>query len=203
MRIPIILALIGLSAMSVEAAPRRITLVPCGMVPPALLDYLKDGIKRELKADVAQVAKEVPVPSGAYDPRRRQYRAEAFRPLLTASRAGNNGLVLGVTKVDLFVPELNFVFGLADSRQKCAVISLARLQPEFYDLSSNPQLFQERALKEALHELGHLLGLGHCPNPACIMYFSNSLADTDRKGPGFCPECRRVAKGKEDAYKFL
>jgi archaemetzincin len=189
MRIPIVLALIGLWAISVDAASVRIILVPCGLVPPALLGYLEDGLKKELEAEVAQVEK-VPVPSGAYDPRRGQYRAEAFLPLLTPSMPGNHGLVLGVTEVDLFVPELNFVFGLADPRQKCAVISLARLQPEFYGLPSNPQLLKERALKETLHELGHLLGLGHCPNPACIMFFSNSLADTDRKGPGFCPKCR-------------
>ena len=178
--------------MSVDAASVRINLVPCGLVSPTLLSYLKDGIKKELKADVAQVEKEVPVPSEAYDPRRRQYRAEAFLPLLTPYRPNNNGLVLGVTGIDLFVPELNFVFGLADSRQKCAVFSLARLQPEFYGLPSKRQLFKERALKEAVHELGHLLGLRHCPNPACIMFFSNSLADTDRKGPGLCSECRSL-----------
>jgi len=176
--------------MLVDAASRRINLVPCGLLPPALLGFLQDGLKRELAAEVTQV-EQVPVPSGSYDPRRRQYQAEAFLPLLPPCRPGNHGLVLGVTAVDLFVPDLNFVFGLADSRQKCAIISLARLQPEFYGLPSNPQLFQERALKEALHELGHLLDLGHCPNPACLMFFSNSLADTDRKGPGFCPACRR------------
>jgi archaemetzincin len=190
-RISIILTFIVLWAISVDAASIPVNLVPCGSVPPALLGYLKDGIKKELKAVVDQVEKEVPLPSGAYDIRRRQYRAEAFLPLLTPYRPGNNGLVLGITGVDLFVPELNFVFGLADSRQKCAIISLARLQPEFYGLPSNPQLFKERALKEAIHELGHLLGLGHCPSPACVMFFSNSLGDTDRKGPSFCPECRR------------
>jgi len=29
-----------------------------------------------------------------------------------------------------------------------------------------------------------LNGLDHCPAPRCIMHFSNSLADTDAKGPG-------------------
>ena len=176
--------------MSVNTASIRINLVPCGMVPPALLDYLVDGLKKGLAAEVTQVEK-VTVPSGAYDPRRRQYRAEAFLPLLTPYRTGDKRLVLGVTGVDLFVPELNFVFGLADSLHKWAIISTARLQPEFYGLPSNPQLIKKRALKEAIHELGHLLGLGHCPNPACVMFFSNSLGDTDRKGPSFCPECRR------------
>jgi hypothetical protein len=28
---------------------------------------------------------------------------------------------------------------------------------------------------ETVHELGHLLNLGHCPNPRCVMHFSNSL----------------------------
>jgi len=193
MKITIILSCLVLWALSADAASIRINLVPCGMVPPALLGYLEDGLKREFAAEVTQVEK-VPVPSGAYDSKRRQYRAEAFLPLLMSSKPGHEGLVLGVTGVDLFVPELNFVFGLADSLHKWAIISTARLQPEFYGLPSNPQLVRERALKEAIHELGHLLGLGHCPNPACIMFFSNSLADTDRKGPGFCPECRRLFK---------
>ena len=63
--------------MSVNAASIQISLVPCGSVSPALLDYLKNGIKKELKASVAQVEEGVSVPSGAYDPRRRQYQAEA------------------------------------------------------------------------------------------------------------------------------
>ena len=38
-------------------------------------------------------------------------------------------------------------------------------------------------------ELGHALGLPHCEYPGCVMYFSNWIGDTDRKGPKFCYRC--------------
>jgi archaemetzincin len=50
-------------------------------------------------------------------------------------------------------------------------------------------LFRERALKEAVHELGHTYGLQHCPNLRCVMHFSNSLRDTDAKQAKWCSRC--------------
>jgi archaemetzincin len=41
-----------------------------------------------------------------------------------------------------------------------------------------------------VHELGHVFGLEHCPDPECVMHFSNSLLDTDRKSTSFCSQCR-------------
>jgi len=58
------------------------------------------------------------------------------------------------------------------------------------------ELFARRAATEAVHELGHSYGLAHCDDRGCVMWFSNSLAETDRKGPRFCPahaaELRRL-----------
>jgi archaemetzincin len=45
--------------------------------------------------------------------------------------------------------------------------------------------------KETLHELGHILGLEHCPNPRCVMSFSNSIYDVDRKEARFCEMCKK------------
>jgi archaemetzincin len=193
--------ILGLMAMTVLAAaaatagpaPLRVVLVPCGPVPAEVLDSVAKGLRQELGAQVVR-EKEIAIPASAYSQSRRQYRAEAFLPLLAPQRRGAGDLVLGITGVDLFVSELNFVFGLADPRHRCAVISLVRLDPASYGQRPNRRLSQERALKEAVHELGHLLGLGHCPNPSCIMFFSNRLTDTDRKGPGFCQACARALK---------
>lgn len=95
--------------------------------------------------------------------------------------------LLGVVDADLFVPGLNIVFGLAYGNT--AILALTRLKPEFYGEEKDELLFRKRALKEAIHELGHTFGLAHCPDKRCIMHFSNNLAETDIKGPGFCRVC--------------
>jgi archaemetzincin len=142
------------------------------------------------------VGRPVPLPQDAYDRRRNQYLANALLGL--AARAAHaladpGTKVLAVTEADLYADDLNFVFGIAQSRGRAAVISLCRL-----GLSADPLLRRERALKEAVHELGHTLGLAHCPNAKCVMHFSNSLADTDRKGNSLCTACER----KTDARRI-
>jgi archaemetzincin len=170
------------------AAPLTVRLISVGSLPPAMLGFLEEGIRRELGA-VVRPGGHLPLPASCPEGRN-QYPGAPFLAALAAARASGEEVVLGVTGVDLTVPGLNFVFGLADPPSRCAIISLARLYPEFYGQPRNPGLFKARAAKEAVHELGHLLGLGHCPDPACVMAFSNSLGDTDRKGPGFCGRCR-------------
>jgi archaemetzincin len=87
-------------------------------------------------------------------------------------------------------PGLNFVFGQATVAGRDAFVALPRLRETSYGRPPNESLYRERVLKEVLHELGHTWGLGHCPDPRCVMYFSNMLADTDAKGLEFCPRCR-------------
>lgn len=133
---------------------------------------------------VTTLSEPVEIPAGSYNPRRRQYRAEAF---LAEAREVAGKRVLGIAGDDLYVEPLNFVFGLAERPGRAAVISLCRLQA-----GVDAKTARERTLKEAVHEVGHTLGLEHCPDPGCVMHFSNSLRDTDRKGAYFCAVCRRT-----------
>jgi archaemetzincin len=161
--------------------PLSLTLLPCGAVQREELNDLAAALAE--RGMLVSIAKEQPIPRAAFKPARQQYRGNDF---LNAARAVPGARVLVVTDCDLYADDLNFIFGLADFWGKCAAISLFRLHA-----AADREQFRRRAAKEAVHELGHTFGLSHCANPRCVMHFSNSLDDTDRKGPDWCEACKR------------
>jgi archaemetzincin len=162
-----------------------VTFVPLG-VPATALDakplQTAAGVF-ELTSSVS--ATTVPLEESEYNPTRKQYDASSILKRLggLVKASGSNYLV-GVTERDLYVQGSNYVFGLADPQRCAGVVSLARLR-----VNSEPRLLSERTMKEAAHELGHLVGLKHCPESTCIMSFANSTFDVDSKLPMLCKEC--------------
>ncbi|NVM00775.1 MAG: archaemetzincin family Zn-dependent metalloprotease [Candidatus Helarchaeota archaeon] len=131
------------------------------------------------------------IPKEAYNKVRGQYLSTPFLNLVKKRAEKEKYFkAIGVTEVDLYVPSLNFVFGVAISR--ACMISIHRLNPKFWGVGglTNQNLFLERTLKESIHELGHTLGLSHCEN-YCIMRFSNTIMDTDDKPKEFCSNCSK------------
>jgi len=152
--------------------------------------WLKERLREVFHIDV-ELAGDLPLVA-LYDAGRGQYLASSFFEELVGLRKAGQ-IVLGVTKEDIYEPGLNFVFGVASPMYAVAIISTKRLHNSFYGLAENEDLYLRRVATEAVHEIGHTLGLGHCPDPHCVMHFSNTLADTDIKGYHFCPNCWRKA----------
>ena len=164
-------------------------LVPVGEVDEDILTSLCQALEMGF-GKRCEVAPALPHPSYAHSERRQQYLSSSILRQIGGLDLPRAYRLLGVVDLDLYVPELNFVFGQASMKGKEAIIALPRLRQTFYGLRDDSSLFHERAVKEAVHELGHTHGLRHCPDPLCVMYFSNSLQDTDIKGRVLCSNCQ-------------
>ena len=171
----------------------KIGILPIGQTDAGILMRIEENLARVFPDTTCLVINEkLPLREENFDKKRKQYLSNAILSQIQSYAAKKTGVnrVLGVVDADIFVPELNFVFGEAICPGKAALISLWRLKPEFYGDAPNIELFSARTLKEAVHELGHTLGLRHCARSSCVMFFSNSVSDTDRKQNLFCARCQ-------------
>ncbi len=161
-----------------------------------IIDYppetLKDRLSKSFPNFKVSALPALPDPSEAYVTKRGQYHSTRILALLEKHVQNiQANRILGLTAFDLYVPGMSFVFGEARCPGRAAIISTRRLKPS---PRKNQNLLGKRVLKEAVHEVGHMLGLKHCPNAPCVMYFSEHIRDTDRKESAFCIECRSQLK---------
>jgi len=125
----------------------------------------------------------------AYDARREQYHSTAILQKLADGVPDDTYKILAITEVDLFIPILTYVYGEAQLGGTACIISTHRLQAE--EAAGNPgnRSFEDRIVKEAIHELGHTFNLRHCPEHTCIMHYCRNIDDVDRKSDQLCRHC--------------
>ncbi|MFA5143591.1 MAG: archaemetzincin family Zn-dependent metalloprotease [Candidatus Omnitrophota bacterium] len=178
-----------------KVVDEHIYLFPAGDADARTVEAVKKCLPACLPMTVrVKVDRHETITESAYAAPRRQYLAEMILGDIAQRINLDTGTesALIITDVDLYSPDFDFVFGVADRSKFTGLISLARLRNEYYGLRPDNTLFTERAVKEALHELGHTWGLAHCKNPKCAMSFSNYIADIDKKRSGFCLACKRT-----------
>lgn len=159
-----------------------IALVSLGEVSPSVMENIRDAAQTAFGEEVTIIEGrgEKTECTGA-----RQLPATEVIKGLFNFRLGFER-VLGVTDSDLSHPGVNHVFGFADPESRVSVISLFRLCTK----GAAHERIAGRAVKTAIHELGHTYGLGHCSTHRCVMFLSFNLADTDYKEREFCRKCR-------------
>jgi len=174
-----------------DAAVRReVQLVIYGAFPEALLDDISRGLWRELRVETLPVVRRE-LPAAAYYPPRRRYRAERLLDALEALEAESPGAGrLGLTSVDISTTKGAHrdwgIFGLGSLGGDSAVVSTHRLRRGARDDAH----LRLRVVSVAVHEVGHMLGLPHCEEPACVMNDAHgSIRSVDEGPAGLGPAC--------------
>ena len=165
-----------------------ITLIPINDTDPEILGFLALTLY-EIFHVPCKVQPETLSLEPYYSSNRHQYHSTEILAKLLPFAKGTKNQILGVVDVDIYIPILTYVFGEAQLGKQCSLISVYRLRQEFYRLPENYALFLQRCEKEAVHELGHTLGLTHCHNFECVMHYGHAIEDIDAKRNIFCPNC--------------
>lgn len=171
----------------------EISIVPVNSIDRGLLTRLALCLEERFLASCV-VRSSLVVPKSALNSVRRQLFFGSLAAKIAAVHEGAEGIVLGVTDYDLYKTSHHFIFGGSSESHHCAVVSLHRLHPEFYGEPSDENIVFQRLLKEAVHEIGRTMGLKHCYNARCPMYYSNSVFDTDNKYSNFCEACEKRSR---------
>ncbi len=162
-----------------DATP-MLQIVPLGNVDPMVLAVITAHLQALLgmNADIDSVEEN---PQYAFISGRRQY--DAAKIIAQLSQRDSTRFQLGVMARDLCTPILTYVYGESQLGGNAAVISLYRLKHR------QRQVAFERAAKIGLHEVGHLLGIGHCWQAHCLMRFCSTLERLDDLPLTFCSAC--------------
>jgi archaemetzincin len=134
------------------------------------------------------------LPRAAYYPPRKRYRAERLLAYLNARLPKDAWRILGLTDVDISTTKGKYpdwgVMGLGELPGTASVVSSFRCRKQ----ARNPAHASERLAKVAVHEIGHTLGLDHCPTRGCLMEDAKGKVVTTDRERDFCPKCRARAQ---------
>jgi archaemetzincin len=185
-----------------EEKPAPIALQPLGGVKAERIDVVKRGLEQSFGVTVI-VLENRPLPKSAWYAPRGRYRADELLEHLKVVVPAKHPVVIGVTEKDISTTKDEHVdwgiFGLGEVDGRSCVVSTFRLGAR----GANEAKLRERLRKVAIHEVGHVTGLPHCPEAGCVMQDAESSIETvDRESGAFCEACKATSlKWLEDKSK--
>jgi archaemetzincin len=179
-----------LAAAPALAAGQVFYLQPLGPeLPDADVEMVKRALTEVYGLEV-QTLPRLPLPQSAWYAPRRRWRAEKLLAYLQPLLPRDGARILGLTAVDISTTKGKTtdwgVLGLGEVPGTAGVISTFRCHKR----ARNAQHARERLAKVAVHEIGHTLGLPHCPTRGCLMEDAEGSVRTCDREYDLCPRCR-------------
>lgn len=132
-----------------------------------------------------------------------RYRADSLLNFLDQQKPDSIDILLGLTKTDIAITKMDkatgqiktpvstytdwAIFGLGRINGKSCVVSNHRLKKQ-----ASKQAYMTRLTRICNHEVGHVLGLPHCPTKKCLMNDANETIRTIDKSSGkLCISCKK------------
>jgi len=177
----------GLPSPALDAP---IMLLPIGRIDLGAFDFIRPPLQ-DIFGRAVEFGSRLPVPKYAFNPTRGQYHSGAIMKRIEEARRAEWDAAIGISMEDLFVPEVPFIFGEADRSTRSALLSLARLRPDSGSMESREESMRRRLVSEAVHQVGLLRGLAHCPNNRCVMFYAALVQEIDKRGSSLCANCKK------------
>ena len=194
---PVLLALALAPIGPSFGAERVLVVVPLGDPKPELVEIVADSLRERFNFQV-RVHKGVSLPRSAWYPPRKRWRAEKLLDFLDTLKLGEDvWRVAAVTEAPISTTKGKRydwgIAGLAESGGRNSVFSSWLFEKW---KTSHKQRWLRAMENLVVHEVGHTLGLDHCPLKRCIM--------ADAKGSArraalqscneFCPRCTEMLR---------
>ncbi len=116
------------------------------------------------------------------------------------------GMIIALTDLPIYSSsEVNilFLFGETHLKHRCSIVSTLKLKESFYNRKSDQNLFFQRIIKEVIHEIGHIiLGSEHCNENSCVMKFSKTIEEIDKKSYRLCSICNGKLNKVRKQFNF-
>ncbi len=183
-------------------SPPIIGIQPLGNISVAELDSIESSIKKMYEFETVMLNRRE-LPDRAYTTIRvPRYRADSLVFWLPTVKPDSVDIIVGLTNQDISItkykegtleikePEWQYkdfgIFGLGSVGGSSCVISSNRLHKGVSD-----KQFYIRLTRITCHEVGHVLGLRHCPEANCLMNDANeSIKTIDNSTGVLCLKCK-------------
>lgn len=174
---------------------------PFGDISLSEIDSVKSSIIEMYEFEVV-ILNHQPLPKNAYtEIRYPRYRADTLVQWLSDNRPDSIDIIVGLTNKDISVTKYKGntreikepvwqysdfgIFGLGRVGGHACVVSSNRLNG-----NASTKAFYKRLTRITCHEVGHVLGLHHCPKEGCLMNDANEkIATIDNSSGVLCESC--------------